>query len=78
MGINRESASTRTSDRQSPQIGTRFVEVVILLWMLASTFLWWLLYGPGMTFISTRLGFLGFLVEWRTSLLQFFTFRSWL
>jgi hypothetical protein len=78
MGTNRESAPARTSKRQSPQIGTRFADAGILLWILASTFLWWLLYGPGMTFISARFGFLSFLAEWRTSLLPFFTFQSWL
>jgi hypothetical protein len=59
-------------------LSMRIAEFASLFWMLAITFLWWLLYGPGMTLITERVRFLAFLGGWRTSLLQFFTFRSWL
>ena len=55
----------------------RIVRVGMLLWMLGITGLWWLLYGPGMTFLTQRLGFVPGLEDLRALLLVFFTFESW-
>ncbi len=72
-----ETESTTFSSRRSG-VWLKIAEFGIFLWMLSITFLWWLLYGPGMTFITQRLGFLAVLGTWRAHLLQFFTFKSWL
>jgi hypothetical protein len=68
--------SSETS-RKSSGLGLKIVELGLLLWMLCITILWWLLYGPGMTFLTERLGILPELREVRAFLSQLFTFTSW-
>jgi hypothetical protein len=65
-------------DSRSPSVlGKRIAELGMLLWMIFITIVWWLLYGPGMTLITERLGILVELQTIRNALTQLVTFRSW-
>ena len=75
MPKRQTAAPIETSCSDKPAM--KLAELGMLLWMLGITALWWLLYGPGMTFITERLGILSELRLWRASLMQFFTFTSW-
>ena|GEM_PF-4632152 len=77
MATNRKTVPIETKEPRSSNVWKRMAEIGMLLWMLSITFLWWLLYGPGMTFITQKMGFLAVLGAWRASLLQYFTFISW-
>lgn len=72
----KHSTAKDAAGRSSVKRGRKFEDLVMLLWMLGITFLWWLLYGPGMSLITEHLGFMAWLSVWRVHLLQFFTFPS--
>ena len=74
---NEQPAETDRISSKALGSGMKIAEVGILIWMVGMTVLWWLLYGPGMTFITERLGILVGLRVLRANLLQFFTFTSW-
>ena len=76
MSRNR-TAVVESANQGSRKTGRKIAEIGMLVWMLGITALWWLLYGPGMTFITVRLGILPGHAALRTTLLQFFTFTSW-
>lgn len=72
-----ENAAVDGTGRSSSKPRLKIAEIGLLLWMIGISVLWWLMYGPGMTFITERLGILPGLSALRTALLQFFTFTSW-
>jgi hypothetical protein len=73
----KRTAATDANSQSPTKPGRKIAEFGILIWMIGITVLWWLLYGPGMTFITERLGILAGLRVLRANLMQFFTFTSW-